>query len=116
MAKLGRRVAKLERWVAKLREMGGKVGSAPACYSGSLGSNPDNSQNYKMGDISKGVANTISPAKKYTKKQQFFRLEISGLKQRLKQAEADKKRLELKVTTKKEQLIEAKDKLNARDR
>jgi hypothetical protein len=34
----------------------------------------------------------------------------------LKQAEADKKRLELKVTTKKEQLIEARDKLNARDR
>ncbi len=34
----------------------------------------------------------------------------------MKQAEADKKRLELKVTTKKEQLIEARDKLNARDR
>ncbi len=50
---------------------------------------------------------TISPS---------LRLEISGLKQRLKQAEADKKRLELKVTTKKEQLIEARDKLNARDR
>jgi hypothetical protein len=25
-------------------EMGGKVGSAPACYSSSLGSNPDISQ------------------------------------------------------------------------
>jgi hypothetical protein len=39
-------------------EMGGSVGSAPACYGSSLGSNPDISQKYKMGDISKGVANT----------------------------------------------------------
>jgi hypothetical protein len=29
-----------ERWVAKM-EMGGYVGSAPACYGSSLGSNPD---------------------------------------------------------------------------
>jgi hypothetical protein len=36
--------------------MGGYVGSAPACYSSSLGSNPDISQKYKMGEISKGVA------------------------------------------------------------
>jgi hypothetical protein len=35
------------------------VGCAPACYGSSLGSNQDISQNYKMGDISKGVANTI---------------------------------------------------------
>jgi hypothetical protein len=36
--------------------MGGQVGSAPDCYSSSaLGSNPDISQKYKMGDISKGV-------------------------------------------------------------
>ena len=41
----------LGRWVAKL--------VAPACYSDSLGSNPDISQKYKMGDISKGVANTL---------------------------------------------------------
>ena len=47
------------------REMGGYVDSAPACYGSSLGSNPDNSQKYKMGDISKGLAN---PPKKYTKK------------------------------------------------
>jgi hypothetical protein len=33
----------------------------------SLGSNPDICQKYKMGDISKGVANTFYPAKKYTK-------------------------------------------------
>jgi hypothetical protein len=30
----------------------------------SLGSNPDISEKYKMGDISKGVANTLQPAKK----------------------------------------------------
>ncbi len=59
MAKLGRWVAKLERWVAKLREMGGSVGSAPACYGSSLGSIPDNSQKYKMGDTSKGVVGTL---------------------------------------------------------
>ncbi len=41
------------------------VGSAPACYGGSsLGSNPDIYQKNKMGDISKGVANTLQPAKK----------------------------------------------------
>jgi hypothetical protein len=36
--------------------MGGYVGSAPACYGSSLVSNPDISQKYKIGDISKGVA------------------------------------------------------------
>jgi hypothetical protein len=50
--------------VAKLREMGGQVGSAPACYGSSLGSNPDMSQKYKMCDISKGLANTLKPTKK----------------------------------------------------
>jgi hypothetical protein len=30
---------------------------SPACYGSYLGSNPDISQKYKMGDISKGVAN-----------------------------------------------------------
>jgi hypothetical protein len=30
-----------------------QVGSAPACYGSSLGSNPDISQKYKMGDINK---------------------------------------------------------------
>jgi hypothetical protein len=45
--------------VAKLTEIGGQVGRAPTCYGSSLGSNPDISQKYKMGDISKGVANTL---------------------------------------------------------
>jgi hypothetical protein len=31
----------------------------PSCYGSSLGSNPDISQKYKMGDISKKVANTL---------------------------------------------------------
>jgi hypothetical protein len=39
--------------------MGGQVGSAPACYGSSVGSNPDISQKHKMGDVSKGVANTL---------------------------------------------------------
>jgi hypothetical protein len=43
-------------------------GSAPSCYGISLGSNPDISQKYTMGDISKGVANTLKPAKKINKK------------------------------------------------
>ncbi len=51
VVKLGRLIAKLGRWVAKL--------VAPACYGSSLGSNPHISQKYKMGDISKGVANTL---------------------------------------------------------
>ncbi len=51
-----------------LMKMGSLVGSAPACYGSSLGSNPDISQKYKMGNISKGVANTLQPAKKYTNK------------------------------------------------
>jgi hypothetical protein len=34
----------------------------------SLGSNPDISQKYKMGDISNGVANTFEAAKKIYKK------------------------------------------------
>ncbi len=40
------------RWVANL-------GSAPACYGSSMGSNPDISQKYKMDDTGKGVANTL---------------------------------------------------------
>jgi hypothetical protein len=36
--------------------MGGLVGSAPSCCGSSLGPNPDISQKYKMGNISKGVA------------------------------------------------------------
>ncbi len=47
------------RWVTKLREMGGKVGSTPACYGSYLVSNSDISRKYKMGDTSKGVANTL---------------------------------------------------------
>jgi hypothetical protein len=34
-------------------EMGGQVGRAPACYGSSLGSNPDISQKYKTGEVSK---------------------------------------------------------------
>ncbi len=35
----------------QLRETVGKVGSAPDCYGSSLGSNPDISQKYEIGDI-----------------------------------------------------------------
>jgi hypothetical protein len=45
--------------------MGGLVDSAPACYGSSLCSNPGIS---KMGDISKGGANTLWLAKKIQKK------------------------------------------------
>jgi hypothetical protein len=48
--------------------MGGKVGSALACYGSSQGSNPDISQKYKMDNLGKGVASTLKPAKKYTNK------------------------------------------------
>jgi hypothetical protein len=46
-------------WLRTRREMGGYVGGQPTCFGSSLGSNPDISQKYKMGDISKGVANTL---------------------------------------------------------
>ncbi len=42
-----------------LFHFGCSVGSAPPYYGSSLGSNPDISQKYKMGDISKGVANAL---------------------------------------------------------
>jgi hypothetical protein len=59
-AKLGRWVAKSGRWVAKLGKWVAKlVAHLHACYGSYLGSNPDISQKYKMGDISKGVANTL---------------------------------------------------------
>ncbi len=59
--------------VAIIREMGGYVGSAPAGNGSSLGSNLDISQKDKMGDISKGVvANTLEPAKKYTKIKKYL--------------------------------------------
>ncbi len=45
--------------VIQVREMGGQVGCSPASYDSSLGSNPDISQKYKMGDSSKGVVNTL---------------------------------------------------------
>jgi hypothetical protein len=41
---------------------------APAWYGSPLASNPDISQKYKIGDISKEVANTLKPAKKINKK------------------------------------------------
>ncbi len=47
------------REVGSFREMGGLDGSPPACSCSSLGLNPDISQKYKMGDIRKGVANTL---------------------------------------------------------
>jgi hypothetical protein len=48
------------RWLAKLwGDVWLKVGSAPAGYGSSLGSNPVISQKYEMGDISKGVVNTL---------------------------------------------------------
>ncbi len=48
--------------------MGCEVGSAPACYANSLGSNPDITQKYKMGDICKGVANTLYIVRQKIKK------------------------------------------------
>jgi hypothetical protein len=35
-----------------------KIGGTPASYGRPLGSNPDISQKYKMGDIRKGVPDT----------------------------------------------------------
>jgi hypothetical protein len=48
------------------KEMDGLVHSAPDCY-GRSGSNPDISQKFKMGDISKGVANTLARHKNLQK-------------------------------------------------
>jgi hypothetical protein len=45
---------------SKFREMSGQVGSEPACYGSSPGSNTDISQKHKMGDVGcSGVANTL---------------------------------------------------------
>jgi hypothetical protein len=44
-------------WLSK--KTGGYFVSMPACCGISPGSNPDISQKYKMGDISKEVASTI---------------------------------------------------------
>jgi len=52
-----------------------KLVAQPACYISSLGSNPDISQKYKMGDMSKGVANTLMPAKKMYKKKLMRKFE-----------------------------------------
>jgi hypothetical protein len=51
---------------ASSKEMGGSVGSAPLATAALRGLNPDISLKYKMGDISKGVANTLYLIKKYT--------------------------------------------------
>jgi hypothetical protein len=56
--------------------MGGYVGNAPACYGSSLGS-----QKYKMGDISKEMANTLVHKKIYYKKS--FRMHKACLLVRL---------------------------------
>jgi hypothetical protein len=53
--KIGQWTVEGDGWLS--REKGGQVGSA--LYSSSLGSNPGISQNYNMGDISKGVGNTL---------------------------------------------------------
>jgi hypothetical protein len=57
--------------VAKLKEMGGLVGSAPASYGSPLGSNPEISQKYKVGGMSKGMDNTLSPAKQIFLKNKY---------------------------------------------
>jgi hypothetical protein len=44
----------------------------PACYGSTLGSNPDISQKYKISDISKVVASTLKPPKKYTKNEKNY--------------------------------------------
>jgi hypothetical protein len=59
------------------REMGGLVGSPPAC---SLGSIPNISQKYKMGEISKGVATHSSLPTKKLKKNYFSNLVYSIIK------------------------------------
>jgi hypothetical protein len=54
------------------RETGGKVCSAPSCYGSSLWVRIKTSlTKYKMGDISKGVANTLYPSKKINKTKKF---------------------------------------------
>jgi hypothetical protein len=59
VTKSGRWVAKVGRWLTKSGRWVAKLLPQPACYgSSSLGSNQDISQKYKMGDISKGVADT----------------------------------------------------------
>jgi hypothetical protein len=45
------------RWVVKYPLL--DYLSYTACYGSSLGSNPDISQKYKIGDINKGVANAL---------------------------------------------------------
>jgi hypothetical protein len=55
-------VAKSGRWVARLVVR--------------LRANPDFSQNYKMGEISKGEANTLLPAKKICKKLKMLRTSL----------------------------------------
>ncbi len=44
------------------------MGSAPACYGSSLGSNPDISLKYEMGNKAKEWPTHSSPPRKYTKK------------------------------------------------
>jgi hypothetical protein len=56
-----------DRWLNK--EMRGKVGSAPACYGSSLGSNPDISQNTKWTTLAKEWSTLSSPPKIYKKSQ-----------------------------------------------
>jgi hypothetical protein len=49
--------------------MGGSVGSVPACFGNSLGSNPDISQKYKKSDmIKRSGQHTLARQKIYTKK------------------------------------------------
>jgi hypothetical protein len=60
-------------------ETGGLVGSAPACYGNSLGSNPDISQKYKMNDISKGEHTLSGPPKNTVYKKKLFGMKISKI-------------------------------------
>ncbi len=56
------------RWVAKRIWVAKLVSRLLATAGSSLGSNQDILKKYKMGDISKGVAKTLSPARKLFKK------------------------------------------------
>ncbi len=55
----GRRAGREEDERKREKTRGSMSKHAPACYGSSLGSNPDISQKYKMGDIGIVVANTL---------------------------------------------------------
>ncbi len=53
-----------DREVSRNKDSDAGSDCVPTCYGSILGSNPNIPQKYKMGDISKEVANTFYPAKK----------------------------------------------------